>query len=90
MISENSYEVERVLAVFDNLTDEHVTDHALIGFDLEKFTQHFKVADTVEPLMYDCYPVNESDVAYLSDFLTKRIEFDFDRFVYSVECFCKE
>jgi hypothetical protein len=78
--------VQRVLEVFSKDTDELVTEHKLIGFDLGKFRAWFK-EDGGDPLMYNCYEVCEKDVDFLLAYLPDSVSFDFDKNAYFVSAY---
>jgi hypothetical protein len=76
--------VGRVLAVYSNPEEAFVTEHAFAAFDLEQFREWFR-PDGGDPLMYDCYVVLPKDVEFLSAYLTRPFDFDFNRYYYFVE-----
>ena len=75
--------MERVLTVFSNPEEEFVTEHPFATFDLERFRDWFNPEG--DPLMYDCYVVMPKDVEFLSAYLSRPFDFDFNRYCYFVE-----
>jgi len=82
--------VERVVAVFDNETEELKAEHTLRSFDLEKFKQRFGVEENADPLMFNVYPVSPSDANFVLEYLDEPIAFDFGANAYFIECFSVE
>lgn len=78
-------EVQRVLTVFCNETEELVAEHQFASFDIMAFKQHFGIEDDYDPQMYHVYSVTSDDVAFVSQFLSEPIAFNFDENAYFVE-----
>ncbi len=78
--------VERVLAVFDNETDQLVAQYPLHSFELEIFKRRFGVEDD-DPLMYYVYLLSPEDAEFVLKYLDDEVIFDFDRNAYFIECY---
>jgi hypothetical protein len=80
--------LQRVLLVFNKETNELAADLSLVNFDLAKFKSRFhRDADDEDELMIYCYQVSPEDVEFISNFLAEKHEFDFSRYLYSVEAY---
>jgi hypothetical protein len=85
MIDKNN-NVERLIAVYSEKTDELVEELELSSFDLGIFQQAFKVPDKSDP-MFNAYQIEPSHVDFISNFLTKQQSWDFKKYSYFLEAF---
>jgi len=77
--------IERVITVFDNIT-ELLTEEINIDYiDLEKLRSLFNPSDN-DPLMYDVYEIKADLVPSISKLLKEEIKFDLQKNTYYVEC----
>lgn len=84
-MSNNDVQVQRVLRVFSNKTEELIAEYPLASFNLPAFKQHFGIADSYDPWMYYVYPVTPNDVEFISQYLVENIFYDFNENAYFVE-----
>ncbi len=90
MFQIQNFNVERVLSVYNNQTDELVVELPLTFFDLPRFRQHFGVPDNDEDSeMIMEYAVGLKDVKFLSKYLaeTEDVYYDFDKYAYFLSCY---
>jgi hypothetical protein len=85
--TEHKYSAEkRCLTVYSNETERLGAEYEFKGFDLTAFRDHFGNCG-YDPLMYNEYPVGREDIEFLAKYLSRRVDFDFDRYSYFVSCY---
>lgn len=84
-MSNNDVQVQRVLRVFSNKTEELVAEYPLVLFNLSAFKQHFGITDIYDPWMHYVYRVTPNDVEFISQYLAETIIYDFNENAYFVE-----
>mgnify|MGYP000260852444 CR=1 FL=1 len=82
MIDEN-YKVRRYITEFDDQADEFCGEHELKSFDLALF-QRVVGVESANP-MFDCYPINQDNCAFLLEYLAQPVVWDFKEKSYFVE-----
>ncbi len=75
--------IERIITVFDKNSESHVCDINIDIIDLDALKRIFH-PDADDPLMYNVYQITEAEANELHSFI--RINFEFDKFYYYVEC----
>lgn len=86
-----NYRVNRTVSIFDNHSDKLIAEYSLASFDLPKFRQHFQAKlDRNDSEIVMEYEIQPKDVAFLSDYLTELIDYDFDRNSYFLSCYKAE
>ncbi|HEY0612750.1 MAG TPA: hypothetical protein VGD35_23900 [Chitinophaga sp.] len=78
--------VERLISIFNRQTEELVEEINVDYIPLDTLKVIFGPRED-DPLMLDPYQIDEKTMNTLSRYLKSRIEFDFKKFIYQLDCF---
>lgn len=74
---------KRLIRYFDKFSDDHLGDIYLPdNVSLDDLKPMFDTS--VDPQMYDCYPLNSEHLPYFERLTNKKL--DFDKYEYFLEC----
>ena len=78
------HNVERLINVFSEETEEYVQEIKLKEFDLKAFQKEFGILDAANP-MYDCYQIKEKNINFIKKYLNESVVWDFKKYSYFIE-----
>lgn len=78
------YKVRRYISEFSNTSDKLLSEYDLSDFNLSEFQKEFGESDLKNP-MYASYPIRQSNVAFLKNYINKEPNWDFNEKSYFVE-----
>ncbi len=81
---DKKYKVRRYITLFSKKTEEFIGEYELSSFDLKNFQNEFGETVLDNP-MYDCYPINENNINFLKNYMTKEPTWDFINNLYYLE-----
>lgn len=78
--------VERLISLFNRETEEFIEEINIDYIPLDTLKMIFKSRGD-DPLMLDPYQIDEEKLNALNQYLESRIEPDFKKFIYQLDCF---
>ncbi len=75
-MNDTKFNVRRYVTEFLEVTEELIAEYELLSFELKQFQMEFETLGSDSP-MFNCYPIKECNVKFLSMYLVKEPEWDF-------------
>ena len=83
---DSKYNVQRIITVYSEKTEELVDELELSSFNLKSFQNIFNVNDNENP-MIECYEIEPKHVNSISKFLKQKYHWDFEKYSYFLEAY---
>ncbi len=81
---DSKYKVKRYITEFSEETEELISEHDLVDFELSKFQKEFNEPNSENP-MFDCYEVKPENIGFLKNYIANEPDWDFVNKSYFVE-----
>lgn len=81
---DSTYQVRRYIAEFSEITEKCIAEYDLSSFELELFQNEFGVSEPDNP-MFECYPIKESNIDFIKNFINTEPNWDFTNKAYFID-----